>query len=119
MRPRISQLKKLDNFVSKRNQIAKHYNKIFKNKAYISTPFKEKNVYHSYHLYPLLIDFNKTKINKKKIIFKIKKKKVLIYKFTMFHYIITNYFLNSQIKINCQLLNSSIKERFLYLFIRI
>ena len=30
----------------------------------------------------------------------------------MFHYIITNYFLNSQIKINCQLLNSSIKERF-------
>lgn len=70
----ISQLKKLDNFVSKRNQIAKHYNKIFKNKAYISTPFKEKNVYHSYHLYPLLIDFNKTKINKKKLFLKLKKK---------------------------------------------
>ena len=70
----ISQLKKLDNFVSKRNQIAKHYNKIFKNKAYISTPFKEKNVYHSYHLYPLLIDFNKININKKKLFLKLKKK---------------------------------------------
>ncbi len=61
----ISQIKKLNKFVSKRRNIANHYNKIFKNYENFVIPKVKKNIYHSYHLYPLLIDFKKFGIQKK------------------------------------------------------
>ena len=52
-----SQLKRLDKFTSKRNEIAKIYNKGFKNNEFITIPSIQKNVKHAYHLYTILIDF--------------------------------------------------------------
>ena len=61
----ISQLKKLDSFVKKRQDISKIYNNEFLGLPNIQIPKKLKSNYHSYHLYPLLIDFKNLKINKK------------------------------------------------------
>ena len=62
----ISQLKKLDFFVKKRNYVADKYNKLFKNDDRLILPKVNKNVYHAYHLYSLQIKFDSTKINKQK-----------------------------------------------------
>jgi len=61
----ISQIKKLNKFVSRRRNIANHYNKVFTNYENFLIPKVKKNIYHSYHLYPLLIDFKKFGIQKK------------------------------------------------------
>jgi len=53
-----NQLKKLDTFVSKRCEIAKRYNRAFKNIASLTPPTKPKNAKSSYHLYPLQIKFD-------------------------------------------------------------
>ena len=60
----LSQLRKIDKFVKLRRNIAKIYNFLFKDKINLVTPIEKKNVYHSYHLYPLQIDFYKLNINK-------------------------------------------------------
>ncbi len=60
----ISQLKKLNTFVLQRRLIAKKYNEIFRNCQNIAIPKELKNIYHSYHLYPLQINFKKLKISK-------------------------------------------------------
>lgn len=70
----ISQLRKLDSFIRLRRKIAKQYNEIFANKKNISTPYLSSNIYHSYHLYPLQIDFNKLKIQKKNFFIKMFRK---------------------------------------------
>tara|TARA_B100000902_G_scaffold399953_1_gene473931 strand:- start:1538 stop:2698 length:1161 start_codon:yes stop_codon:yes gene_type:complete len=70
----ISQLKKLDMFVKKRQEISKIYDKQFSSIDCLKIPKKSKSHYHSYHLYPLLIDFKKLKLNKKKF-FEILQKK--------------------------------------------
>jgi len=58
----ISQLKRLNKFINKRNSIANFYNKNFKTNNNISLINKSKEIKHSYHLYTLLINFKK--INK-------------------------------------------------------
>lgn len=55
----LSQLKKLDKFTFKRNNIAKKYDEAFKKNKYITTPKIRKNVEHAYHLYTILINFKK------------------------------------------------------------
>ena len=82
-----SQLKKLDLFIKKRREIAKIYDKAFSNIEGIKTPPTRKYCHHSYHLYPLQINFNKTKINKKKFFLKLQAKKI----FTQVHYIPLHY----------------------------
>ena len=69
-----SQLKKLDKFIYRRNSIAKLYDDIFKNEKNVIIPFKDRNVYHAYHLYPLLINFKKTKVSKKEFFLALRKK---------------------------------------------
>ena len=69
----ISQLKKLDNFVSKRRIIAKSYDKAFDSIEYLKIPKILDNIEHAYHLYPLIINFNKIDINKKNFFEKMKK----------------------------------------------
>jgi len=49
----LSQLKKLDKFTFKRNNIAKKYNEAFKKNKYIITPKIKKNVEHAYNLYTI------------------------------------------------------------------
>ena len=59
-----SQLKKLDIFVEKRREIAKQYNNLFSNIEFIKTPKVQNTVEHSYHLYPLQINFEKLPLTK-------------------------------------------------------
>jgi UDP-4-amino-4,6-dideoxy-L-N-acetyl-beta-L-altrosamine transaminase len=52
----ISQLKKLDKFITKRNEIADYFDKIFKDNTLFSTQNIEKNQITSRHLYPILLN---------------------------------------------------------------
>jgi len=61
----ISQLKKLDQFVARRNEIADFYNIKISNDDRFIIPSVHKNVKHSYHLYPLQIKFENLKISKR------------------------------------------------------
>ena len=70
----ISQLKKLSQFVKKRRLIANYYKKLLKDDKRFILPSENKDIFHSYHLFPLQIDFNKTKINKSILFKKMKKK---------------------------------------------
>ena len=63
----ISQISKLNQFVKKRNIIAKKYTNEFQDYNCLKTPTVIKNYYHSYHLYPLQIDFKKINKTKKKL----------------------------------------------------
>ncbi len=52
----ISQLKKLDRFIEKREQIAKFYDKTFKGNPYFYTQKLPAHIKSSYHLYPIFLD---------------------------------------------------------------
>jgi UDP-4-amino-4,6-dideoxy-N-acetyl-beta-L-altrosamine transaminase len=52
----ISQLKKLNNSIIKRNEIAEEYNIAFKQINKIKTPHVKENIYHAWHLYTILLD---------------------------------------------------------------
>ena len=69
-----SQLKKLDQFVEKRQQIAKVYNKAFVNSDVFISPQVSENVSHAYHLYPLQINFKKAGLGKKQCFKELKRK---------------------------------------------
>lgn len=72
----VSQLKKIDKFILYRRKVAKKYNNFFKNFKCCETPVEKKNYYHSYHLYPLKINFKKIKITKRKLFEYFFKKKI-------------------------------------------
>ena len=80
----LSQLKKLDDFITKRHQIAKKYDKAFEN-SIIKTlyPFNENS---SYHLYVVRVDFNKLNITKAELFYKMKEAGI----FLQLHYIPIN-----------------------------
>ena len=59
-----SQIKKLKKFVNYRKAVAEFYNKKFYNIKGIKIPFISKDCEHSYHLYPIEIDFNFFKISR-------------------------------------------------------
>jgi UDP-4-amino-4,6-dideoxy-N-acetyl-beta-L-altrosamine transaminase len=73
-----SQLKKLDIFIAKRRSIANMYDNAFKSLKNVKIPTVKKNVSHSYHLYPLLIDFKKTKFSKSEFFNKMKEKGITL-----------------------------------------
>lgn len=52
----ITQLSKLDNFIAKRDEIAKFYDEQFKNNPYFTTLKRLENSKSSHHLYPILLD---------------------------------------------------------------
>ncbi|MDD3463380.1 MAG: UDP-4-amino-4,6-dideoxy-N-acetyl-beta-L-altrosamine transaminase [Sulfurospirillaceae bacterium] len=52
----LSQLGRLDNFIQKRNEIAKYYDERFANNPYFFTIPIEKNKKSARHLYPILLD---------------------------------------------------------------
>ena len=68
-----SQLKKLDSFVQKRREIAKRYDDLFTNIDCLKIPKVQDSFEHSYHLYPLQIDFEKLSISKIEFFEKMKK----------------------------------------------
>jgi len=54
----------LDNFVASRRGQASIYDKHLSKHEYLTIPQARKNSLHSYHLYPLKINFKKLKVNK-------------------------------------------------------
>ena len=60
----VSQLKKINKFIAKRNIVAKRYNESFSGYDFFKIPIVKKNYFHSYHLYPLQINFKKIGISK-------------------------------------------------------
>ena len=83
----ISQLKRLNQFILARRKIAKIYDKAFSNIDKLQIPKVREKCYHSYHLYPLLIDFKKTRINKKKFFAKLQSNGI----YTQVHYLPIHY----------------------------
>ena len=69
-----SQIGRLSKIIKRKREIAQLYNKKIRN-DFLQLPEKQ-NVYHSYHLYPLLIDFKKLKISKDTFIQEMSKKKI-------------------------------------------
>ena len=55
----LSQLKKNDESVKKRRAFASRYNSQFRDNPYITTPTEQSNVKHAYHLFTILVDFDK------------------------------------------------------------
>lgn len=69
----ISQFKRINTFIKKRRLIAKKYFEAFYNFPNVTLPYIDPKITHSFHLFPLLIKFNKININKSsffKILFK-------------------------------------------------
>jgi UDP-4-amino-4,6-dideoxy-N-acetyl-beta-L-altrosamine transaminase len=52
----ISQLKKLDMFIDKRNELASRYNEFLGDANAVTLPFVKDNVRHAWHLYTILLD---------------------------------------------------------------
>ncbi len=64
----IHQLKRLEKMQKRREEIAKMYNEAFENIPGIITPTVRDYVHHAWHLYPILVDLNKLRIDRNKII---------------------------------------------------
>ena len=62
----ISQLKKINSFISDRREIAKFYNKSFRGNNYFDIPVEREYVFSAYHLYPIRVK-DKFKVQKKEI----------------------------------------------------
>ena len=82
----VSQIKRVDKFIKKRNYIANFYNKIFLDKKKFTIPTIRKNYKHAYHLYPLLINTKNIGITKINIFKKFLKEKIRL----QVHYIPVN-----------------------------
>jgi len=66
----LAQLKKSEQFIKKRNKLAKYYNKKLKNIKSIHLPFVEKFNRHAYQAYAIVLD---KKINRKNLLLELKK----------------------------------------------
>lgn len=69
----LSQFTKIDKFLAKRKRIANIYNKIFSNFNLIQLPKTFSDRISSYHIYPILINFDMIKITKKILFNKLEK----------------------------------------------
>jgi len=68
-----SQLKKLDQFIKKRREVASTYDNAFSNINPLNIPESHNSVEHAYHLYPLQINFERLSISKQEFFIKMKK----------------------------------------------
>jgi UDP-4-amino-4,6-dideoxy-L-N-acetyl-beta-L-altrosamine transaminase len=81
----VSQLSKLDNFISKRQDIAKRYDEAFRSNRYIKPLYNFDNN-SSYHLYVVRVDFDNLSISKEELFIKIRESGVSL----QLHYIPIN-----------------------------
>ena len=103
----LSQLKKVNKFIRKKQKIAQIYDKAFQNIKNIKIPLIKKNIQHSYHLYPLRIEFDKFKISKESFFRILRKKNINL----QVHYIpiFLQPFYKKNFKFNLKNLKNSIK----------
>jgi dTDP-4-amino-4,6-dideoxygalactose transaminase len=69
----ISQLKRLNKFISRRRNIAEQYDIAFGSDERFIIPVVSKNVNHAFHLYPLNLQFEKMNVEKKHLFESMKK----------------------------------------------
>ena len=62
----VSQMKRLDEFVTKRHALQENYNSLL-NDLPLITPYQDQDSYSALHLYPVQIDLKKVNKNRKKI----------------------------------------------------
>lgn len=79
----LSQLKKADSFLQRRVRIARFYDEAFKNRDHVQTPVTDAQVKNAYHLYPLMIQFDKIGLDRNKFMRKLRRAGIL----TQVHYI--------------------------------
>lgn len=72
----ISQLGRIDEFIRKRRGIAEFYDETFIDDKRIITPNVSEKCKHSYHLYPLSIDFEKYNIDKSEYFTRLQKNNI-------------------------------------------
>jgi len=73
----LSQLKRLDEFVAKRNLIAKNYDELLKDLPLI-TPWQDPNGVSSFHLYVVRLKLDKIKKTQKEVFEELRKKGILV-----------------------------------------
>jgi UDP-4-amino-4,6-dideoxy-N-acetyl-beta-L-altrosamine transaminase len=73
----LNQIKRLDEYVKRRHQIAKYYDTEFKDLSLL-TPWQAPNVYSSYHLYPVLIEVNSNCKTQKQVYDELKKNDISV-----------------------------------------
>ena len=73
----LNQMRRLNNYVKYRNEIAKIYNKELNNLPII-TPWHSSKVYSSYHLYPICIDENLSKKSQREVYNQLRKNKIAV-----------------------------------------
>ena len=78
----LSQIKRLDEYVSRRHKIANYYDNELKNLS-LTIPYQSPNVYSSYHLYPILINYGLSSKKQKQVYNEMRKKNIM----TNLHYI--------------------------------
>ena len=66
----VEQLKKVEQFITKRRTLAQHYTELLKDLPSVITPIEKSYTKHTYHLYPLLL--NTEKISRNDFIIKLK-----------------------------------------------
>ncbi len=70
----LSQLKKLDDFVARRRDIAQRYNEALCSDKRLIIPVASEHVQHAYHLYPLQVKFDDIATDRKKFYYAMKAK---------------------------------------------
>ena len=78
----VSQMRKLNKYISKRRKLAINYSKILNNNKFIKPAQLVNTENSAHHLYPVEIDFTKTKISKAELMLELKKKGIV----TQVHY---------------------------------
>ena len=71
----LSQLSRLDTFISKRNQVAKRYQQLLA-KLPLILPHITPGNYSAYHLFPIQIDASKTKVTRKELFLFLRQNKI-------------------------------------------
>lgn len=73
----LSQLKRLDQYVQRRHEIAEYYDSKLKNLPLV-TPWQAPNMYSSYHLYPILVKINSEIMSQREVYNKVRAKNIAV-----------------------------------------
>jgi UDP-4-amino-4,6-dideoxy-N-acetyl-beta-L-altrosamine transaminase len=73
----LNQMKRLDEYVKRRNEIAKYYDTELKNLS-LTLPWQSPNAYSSYHLYPILIKNNSDNKTQKQVYNELRKNEIAV-----------------------------------------
>ncbi|MDQ5988523.1 MAG: perosamine synthetase [Syntrophus sp. SKADARSKE-3] len=79
----INQLRKIDEFIHRRREVAAYYNEFFRTDERFIIPAETKDIMHSYHLYPLQIRFELISIRRKELFSRLEQKNI----FCQVHYL--------------------------------